>query len=234
MAFAKPIDDPTNPLNSGFITSYTTLRKAIGWLGILMPIIIRLGAYFFEGIRSNESISAYYYTGMRDIFVGTLCANGLFLLCYRTHDTWENILTNVAGIAAIGIGLLPMEPLYHSVTLEKFPAMKAVLENQAVCYQNHGPLGYHIYAVTIFFVAISILTIFFFTKPSQHPPVNPGKKKQRNKIYVVCGIVMLLSLGSIIGLKLFSANQSIFWPETFAVIAFGIAWLAKGKAIMKD
>jgi hypothetical protein len=52
--------------------------------------------------------------------------------------------------------------------------------------------------------------------------------------YVVCGIVMLISLGSIIVLKIFSIDQSILLPETFAVIAFGIAWLAKGKAILKD
>ena len=53
-----------NPLNAELVVSYLTLRKAIGVIGLLMPIVVRIGAHLFEGIPSNESISAYYYTGM--------------------------------------------------------------------------------------------------------------------------------------------------------------------------
>jgi len=137
------------------------------------------------------------------------------------------MLTNIAGLAAVGIGLFPMDPTYHHIISEKFPAIK-----NPECYQNHGPLGYHIYMVSTFFIIISYLAIFRFTKPSQ--PVITKQKKSRNKIYVVCGIVMLLSLGSIVVLKVSSKDSSIFWPETIAIIAFGIAWLTKGQAILKD
>jgi hypothetical membrane protein len=216
-----------NPYDGELVISFLTLRKAVGYIGILMPIIVRLGALVFEGITSNESISAYYYTGMRDVFVGTLWAIGVFLFCYRGLDTQDNVLTNIAGLAAVAIGLFPMDPTYHVIISKKFPGI-----NNPECYQNHGPLGYHIYIVATFFIIISYLVIFRFTKPSQ--PVITKQKKSRNKVYVVCGIVMLVSLGAIVVLKAISRDKSIFWPETIAIIAFGIAWLTKGQALLKD
>src|SRR5215510_8115997 len=131
--------------NSEFIISFQTLRKAIGYLGISMPIIVRLGAYYFEGIPSNESISAYYYTVMRDVFVGTLFAIGVFLFCYRGPNTQDNVLTNIAGACAVAIGLFPTEPIYHPVILERFPQILT-----SACYRNIGPLGFHIYFVAAF------------------------------------------------------------------------------------
>lgn len=216
-----------NPLVDERIVSFLTLRKALGYIGILMPIVVRLGAYLFEGIPSNESISAYYYTSLRDVFVGSLFAIGVFLFFYRGPDTQDNVLTNIAGLSAIGIGLLPMDPAYHHVILDKFPGL-----NNPGCYQNHGPLGYHIYVVATFFIILSYLVIFRFTKPSQ--PHITEQKKSRNKVYIVSGIVMLLSFGAIVIIKAISKTGSIFWPETSAIVAFGIAWLTKGQAILKD
>ena len=66
------------------IVSYLTLRQMIGWIGLLMPFVVRIGASALEGIYSNGSISAYYYTGMRDVFVSTLVLVGALLACYRT------------------------------------------------------------------------------------------------------------------------------------------------------
>lgn len=218
---------PQNPPNGELVISYLTLRKAIGYLGILMPIIVRLGAYLFEGIPSNDSISAYYYTGMRDVFVGTLFANGVFLFCYRGPDIQDNVLTNIAGLSAIAIGLLPMDPAYNQIIVARFPAI-----NDPGCYQNHGPLGYHIYVVATFFVILSYLAIFRFTRSNQ--PQITKQKKSRNKVYIVCGIVMLISLGAIVLIKATGKTSSIFWPETVAIVAFGIAWLTKGQAILKD
>ncbi len=55
-----------NSQSNEFVVSYLTLRQMVGWAGLLMPITVRLGALIFEGIYSTDSISAYYYTGMRD------------------------------------------------------------------------------------------------------------------------------------------------------------------------
>src|SRR3954466_4401429 len=96
-----------NPL----VVSYLTLRKLIGWVGMLMPLIVRIGARVLPPyIWTTDSISAYYYTGMRDVFVSTLVLVGALLFCYRAPGVFDTILTIVAGLAAIGIGLFPMAP----------------------------------------------------------------------------------------------------------------------------
>lgn len=215
------------PLDNELIISYLNLRKAIGWLGLLMPIIVRLGARVFEGIPSNESISAYYYTSMRDVFVGTLAAIGVFLFCYRGPDTQDNVLTNVAGLCAVGIGLFPTERVYHPVILQRFANVLS-----PDCYSNQGPIGFHIYIVAAFFLIISYLTTFRFRKRSV--PYLTKQKLTRNKIYVACGIVMVVMLIAIVAIKAQGKQNSIFWPETIAIVAFGIAWLTKGQAILKD
>jgi len=215
------------PLDNEFVISYFKLRKAIGWLGLLMPIVVRVGARVWEGIPSNESISAYYYTTMRDVFVGTLAAIGVFLFCYRGPDKQDNVLTNIAGLCAIGIGLFPTVPTYHPLILQRFPNILS-----PGCYNNHGYLGIHIYVVAAFFLLISYLTIFRFRKQSQ--PYLTKQKLSRNKIYVVCGIVMVVMLVAIVAIKAINQQSSIFWPETIAIVAFGIAWLTKGQAILKD
>jgi len=219
---------PRNPLDAELIVSYLTLRKAVGIIGLLMPIVVRVGAYYFEQIPSNTSISAYYYTTMRDVFVGSLAAIGVFLFCYRGTDTQDNVLTNIAGACAVAIGLLPTEPEYHPLIEAKFPNLFT-----GECYQNYGPLGFHIYVVGAFFLIISYLTIFRFTKPSQ-PITDPDRKRSRNKVYIACGIVMVICIVAIVIIKWMDRTSSIFWPETIAIVAFGIAWLTKGHAILKD
>lgn len=219
---------PKNPLDDELIVSYLTLRKMIGVIGLLMPIIVRVGAYYFEKIPSNTSISAYYYTSMRDVFVGSLAAIGVFLFCYRGPDKQDNFWTNVAGACAVFIGLLPTEPEYHPLILAKFPQLLT-----DACYRNHGPLGLHIYVVGAFFLIISYLTIFRFTKPSQ-PITDPVRKSARNKVYIACGIVMVICIVAVVLIKLNDFTASIFWPETIAIFAFAVAWLTKGHLILKD
>src|SRR5215510_15019036 len=180
------------PLDNEYIISYYKLRKAIGWLGLLMPIIVRWGAKLLEKIPSHDSISAYYYTSMRDVFVGVLAEIGVFLFCYRGPDKQDNILTNIAGLCAIGIGLFPTEPIYHPLISARFAT------SSAECYSNHGPLGFHIYIVAAFFLIISYLTIFRFPKLSA--PYMTKQKKSRNKIYVACGIVMVVMLIAIVAI----------------------------------
>ena len=62
--------------NPDLVVTFLTLRQTIGWVGLAMPFAVRLGALLFEHIRTTDSISAYYYTGMRDVFVGTLILVG--------------------------------------------------------------------------------------------------------------------------------------------------------------
>lgn len=216
-----------NNQNEEFVVSYLTLRQMIGWIGLLMPITVRLGALIFEGVRTTDSISAYYYTGMRDVFVSTLVLVGVLLTCYRTPAWRDNAVAIVAGIAAIGIGLFPVDPTFADEIRQKYPAI-----DSTKCYFNRGFLGYHFLFVITFF-ALSFYLVYF--RFDAFTPQRPTRQKlTRNKIYKVCGAFMLAAFSAIGILAVARKGASIFWPESVAVAAFAIAWLVKGQTILKD
>ena len=68
-------------------------------------------------------------------------------------------------------------------------------------------------------------------------------KKRRNVLYVTCGIIMLISIALIAAYSFsdklsdcdcFQDLDPIFWLETFALWAFGLSWLTKGRTILTD
>jgi hypothetical protein len=209
------------------VVSYLTLRQMIGWVGLLMPFTVRLGALIFEQIHSTASISAYYYTGMRDVFVSTLVLVGALLSCYRTPALKDNAVAVISGLAAIGIGLFPMDPKYADEILRQFPEMSS-----EKCYVNRGILGFHFLFVATFF-ALSFYLVYFRFRAFT-PPMPTLQKLTRNKIYKLCGAAMLVAYITIGILALAKDGSSIFWPETLAVVAFAAAWLVKGRLVLKD
>lgn len=77
---------------------HAILRKSIGWIAILLPFVLSLGYIIIsKEIILEKSISAYYHTGMRNIFVGTLCALAMYMfydIGYNSLDDWAG---NLAG-----------------------------------------------------------------------------------------------------------------------------------------
>jgi len=56
----------------------------------------------------------------------------------------------------------------------------------------------------------------------------------RNRIYRICGGVMLICFIVIAYLAIAKQGASIFFPESLAVICFAFAWLVKGQLILGD
>jgi hypothetical protein len=74
---------------NNLVISELVLRRLIGWLGISLPLVLTTGNWIFARTSPPGSISGYYYTDMRSIFVGGLCALGAFLLAYRGREKPE-------------------------------------------------------------------------------------------------------------------------------------------------
>jgi heme A synthase len=95
----------------------------------------------------------------------------------------------------------------------------------------------HYTTSAIFFVILSFMSFFLFTKSSG---TMTSRKKQRKLVYKICGIVILVSVAGIPILGLdgiwehVKAYKPTFILETFALVAFGISWLTKGEAILAD
>jgi hypothetical protein len=205
------------------LISYLTLRKVIGILGATLPFTAALGAFlvFQNGIQS--SLSSYYHTGMRDVFVGTLWAIGIFLYAYKGFERADNIAGNLGCIFAIGITLFPTTPDKGATDFDK----------------TIGTV--HFIFAALFFLTLIYFSLFLFTK-TKNKTTMTQQKRQRNMVYKVCGYTMAACILLIAILALIPASSKtfidgikpVFWLETIAIIAFGVSWLVKGEAILKD
>jgi len=89
-------------------STYRSLRLAV----VVLPVLL-VTAIVSEAVRAGcwlDSLSAYYWTGAHDAFVGALCAIGAVLVVYTGADDVEDALLDVAGILALVVALTPTEP----------------------------------------------------------------------------------------------------------------------------
>jgi hypothetical protein len=203
------------------------MRRLIGILGISLPFIVIIGGLTQGESALQGSISGYYYTNMRDLFVGILSGVALFLLSYRGYEQIDDIVANMSGIFALGIILFPTAMF----------SGKSVRVGMFLIADNISEI-IHVAFGALFFLALSFNSLFLFTR--RHPGVMGKEKKRRNIIYSSCGVVMILAIVCITLYTLFlrgtflAAMNPVLILESVALIAFGISWLVKGHTLFKD
>lgn len=213
------------PSHRDLVLSYHRVRLAIGVLGVILPVVLIVG-----GILSNNqlepSISDFYHTTLRDIFVGTMFAIGIFLISYkgyqRDEGEWfsDDWVATLAGIAAFGLALFPNE-------------------SQTVVTVSQEALGlkvssiFHYASALTFFVCLGVFCYYQFPKTA---------KPVRRRIYFWCGHVIaistiLITITSYMKIKGSPEMQAfvvdwklVLWLEAIGVWAFAFSWLTKGKA----
>ncbi|UCH61872.1 MAG: DUF998 domain-containing protein [Fidelibacterota bacterium] len=208
---------------NNMVISYLTLRKAVGILGTALPFVLFLGALIIFRTGVQSSISAYYHTGMGDVYVGTLCVIGLFLFSYKGYPPHDNLAGHLGCVFAVGTALFPAAPECSPTNCELI-------------------IGYvHFSIAAFFFFTLIYFSIFLFTKTDPDKPATK-QKGQRNIVYKVCGYIMIICI-LLVGLYHFlPANVTsplkkfhpVFWLEAAAIVAFGISWLIKGETLLKD
>ncbi len=189
--------------------SYTELRKAVGWIGILLPFTLMIGvSFFFNEEVFPESISHYYYTGMGDVFVGALCAVALFMFFYSGYDRRDDWAGHLAGVFALGVAWFPVTATGTAT----------------------GTGIVHLISTGLLFFVLAVFSLFLFTIKEDKPT---DQKLKRNKIYLISGLVIIACM---IAIAIFHGFFSDDYPissivyvaETIALVAFGVSWLTKG------
>jgi hypothetical protein len=198
------------------VISYMFLRKIVGWIGVLLPIVLYIGNEVVFSAGRPDSMSGYYYTHMRNVFVGTLCALGVFLVAYEGYDEVERWITNIAGFGAIGVALCPTKPPVAQLSTA-----------QQVVGDTH-----------LFFAAVTFLALAFmalrFAAPEGSPATVPGRVSK--VIYVGCGATIFACVVLAAASNLLPASVTAHWPlvyifEAVAVFAFGVSWFVKGQTM---
>jgi hypothetical protein len=211
--------NPPLVVQDPLVLSYLSLRRAVGLIGIVLPFVLALGEFLLDDWGLRGSVSNYYYSSMGDVFVGSMCAIAVFLFSYRGYERRDDVAGNLACIFALGVALFPAEP-----------------EAGATARQN--VIG----ALHLFFAAGLLLTLAYFSLAlfrltSPHPT---PQKLQRNRVYTVCGYIILACVALCAAVKLLPGNallltySPVFWLEAVAIVAFGVSWLIKGEAILAD
>jgi hypothetical protein len=223
----------------------------MGLLALAFPILLwPLGAQFL-GTSLQISMSAYYHTDLRDVFVGILVAIGTFLILYKGFSRREDWALNIAGISAIGIAIFPTSPNWSlQGPAKSIFGCKPLCD--AVCMKYTEKLDrtfqffidnfwLHGICVGIFFVAI-----FFVCKVCSKETLETIEclttRKLFERLYLIWGSLMLAIPAFIFVIGMFGPKLSTlffdinidhcknpwtFFAEGAAVWSFSFFWLTK-------
>lgn len=218
------------------LVSYMTHRRIIGYMGFFLPATLAALGWWLKDLSILRSISAYYHVQwVGAVFVGTLCAIGVFLLAYKgypprprhqqvgkvdpvRHRLTDNRAANVAGICAIGLAWVPTAAGPAATGLE------GVLDRIHLAFT----LGH--------FLALIYMAAVLFTMTHHGQQPKPEKQK-RNDYYKACAAIMAscLLLICLVKFKVLPASfgpiPAVFLLEAVAIMSFGVAWFVKGQVI---
>ncbi len=207
------------------------IRKLIGFLGLVLPVLLPLS----EGIVL-ASISHYYYLKFSSLlFIITVSTFALFLISYKgyrldknTEMLSDDLITNIGGFAALVVVFVPTGCLNsQSGTIDLLCAN----ENYPLFGHKNALLNtIHLTSAGIFIFSMGWMSKFKFTR---------GNDVVKNKIYRFCGnmvwgaiaVLLLLILADFIKPDFSITPYDVFILETIAIVPFGISWLIKGEAL---
>jgi hypothetical protein len=172
------------------IKTYRYLRMAMVAMIVLLGAAVVIEWSKTDPSCLQTSISAYYYTPVRAIFVGALITIGVCMVVLKGNTEPEDILLNVAGILAPAVALVPTpgRGTCHSVPVALGDAAANVANNML--------------ALFIVGVPCLILTAVFIVRDRIK---NPGRW---TPMYLVgLGVAVLIFGG---GLVWFFADRSGF------------------------
>ncbi len=222
-----------DPPGNNMDISYKTIRKWVGILGLILTALLVTGTLIFgkcDGIR--QSVSSYYYTLMGNFLTGILCAVALFMFTYKGYTTADGIWAKIAGFGALVTAIFPTDP--NPI------AIRTACD---IITKSDDPISntVHYISAGIFFLAMAYMSIFLFTKSDKGITERGVQKRRRNRVYRTCGIILAIAAVCIPLLKFWPAFKDAlksynpeFWFESIVLWSFGISWLVKGEAILKD
>jgi hypothetical protein len=214
---------PADRETSRYVRSYLIMRVLVGALGIALPFLLVLsdGLVLDGDPFLRSSLSAYYYSGARELFVGTLSATAVFLVTYKVADrTLDNTLSTLAGLAVLVVALFPTGIPAPGVELTP---LQDLLGEPVVEW-------IHFIAAAVFISSLAVISFFFGVREGARE-TRPGRRSPQfwRRYHWFCagtiGAALLwIGITELVGWP----PRSLLIGEALAVWAFGASWLMKG------
>ncbi|MEM7189396.1 MAG: hypothetical protein AAF439_07275 [Pseudomonadota bacterium] len=267
----------------GYSVDEQRLARWVGLISILLPVVLWISTKSIWPLPVNcqfDSISHFYYSHFTgDIFVGSLCFIGVFMIVYTGSTSFQYYASLVGGIGAICVGLFPTSgngceqgstPIrllgdmsYTDgndlvITADaNDPTLFDLFEIGTIFGLKIGSDTLHFAGAALLFVVLGVFCLGAFTavKDRHYLPqteaenssnakrkLKPAKLK-RNVIYVACGLVIFGCIAALAYNALFNegletdawnAGNWTFVVETIGIVAFGIAWMVRGRFFLAD
>jgi hypothetical protein len=199
------------------------LRAGTGALGVALPFVLVLcdGLLFDLEPFPRNSLSAYYYSGVRDVMVGAVCAIGVFLFSYKVAErNLDNSLSVFAGVTAVAVALFP--PRLRGGA-QPTPIQERL--GEAAC------AAVHFAAAAAFLIALAALSVVFGVREGTRPR-RAGKLSPSfwRGYHWTCAGAIAVALLWIAATEIsgWGPASALLYGESAALIAFGASWLAKG------
>ncbi|MGH3227426.1 MAG: hypothetical protein ACRDOA_02390 [Streptosporangiaceae bacterium] len=208
------------------------LRMAVGWLGTLLPIVLLAANPIALSIEHSscgwlpDSVSGYYYSPVRNIFVGALSGLGLFLIAYVGTNLGDRVITDLAGLFGLGVALFPTRPMVTSPPSLTCQTVARVSTREQVIGDIHAV------SAVLFLLFLAWMAIRF----TNTNPAQPSPQKLRNMIYQICAIVILACVVAAVVTNFLPASWRppfpwLFLYEAVAIFAFGVSWFVQAQTL---
>jgi hypothetical protein len=224
-----PISHEVDPLQSegrlSFTKSYMWTRLFVGVIGIAMPVVLlALDPLLFRESSIRGSLSAYYHSGMRDWFVGSLCAIGVGLFTYMGTrlGSFDNWVSTISGACAILVAFFPT----NTVAGQTPTRLQAELGEVLVA-------RIHFSFAAIFIALLGLMCLRFGIGDGRRTDRTEMQRKTWRVVHFACAGAIWLSVMAlaVILLANIPASHAILIGEVVAVVAFGLSWFFKGSEL---
>jgi hypothetical protein len=208
-------------------------RTFVGLIGIVLPIALMTGENYFNGsVHARGSLSAYFHSPMRDLFVGGLGVVGVLLLTYMSGQwqTVDFVFSCIAGIAVLGVAFLPTtrpELPKDAVrcgphTIPEPPGCSS-LES---AWDEIQVARMHAVCASVFILALAAICGAFAYRERRAKPTGIWWK-----FYLASALLIVLAvIWVFVGVDIF-ALKPLYVGEVVSVWSFGASWFAKGDGL---
>lgn len=193
--------------------TYRLLRLGLAAVAVALPVLLWIGTG-----QPRPSISDYYHAGgwMRDPFVGSLSAIGVFLVLYKGYSSREDVALDLAGVAAVVVALVPTDR-------REVPGVRVELAASGLV---------HMVAAVCFFLLIAYVCVF--RSGDTLALMDEERRRGFRRGYRLLGAAMLAAPAAAWAVRYLpgaAAYPYVFFAELAGVLVFAAFWIVKSREI---